>query len=216
MISKQPMHNQTPEQIARDKIDRMLVSAGWVVQSKNKVDLSTATGVAVREYQTDIGPADYVLFVDRKPVGVIEAKREEEGVRLTVHEDQAEFYAEARLKYNLNKEPLPFVYESTGVLTRFTDGHDPKPRSRPIFHFHKPETLAEWHSQKETLRAKLKSMPGLNEEGLRPAQIRAIKNLEVSFKDNRPRALIQMATLIFSGLKIPALQIWTIFQTRTY
>ncbi|MGD9159369.1 MAG: type I restriction-modification enzyme R subunit C-terminal domain-containing protein [Desulfobacteraceae bacterium] len=188
------MINQTPEQIARDKIDRMLASAGWAVQSKAKVDLFAAKGVAVREYQTDIGPADYVLFVDRKPVGVIEAKREEEGVRLTVHEDQAEFYSKARLKYNLNKEPLPFVYESTGVLTRFTDGHDPKPRSRPIFHFHKPETLAEWHSQKETLRAKLKNMPKLNEEGLRPAQIRAIKNLEVSFKDNRPRALIQMAT----------------------
>ena len=87
------MINQTPEQIARDKIDRMLASAGWAVQSKNKVDLSASKGVAVREFQTDIGPADYVLFVDRKPMGVIEAKREEEGVRLTVHEDQAEFYA---------------------------------------------------------------------------------------------------------------------------
>lgn len=89
-------------------------------------------------------------------MGVIEAKREEEGVRLTAHEDQAEFYAEVKLKYNLNKEPLPFVYESTGVLTRFTDGHDPKPRSRSIFHFHKPETL----------RAKLKNMPELSEERL--------------------------------------------------
>ena len=73
------MINQTPEQIARDKIDRMLASAGWAVKSKNKVDLSAAKWVAVREYQTDIGPADYVLFVDRKPVGVVEAKREEEG-----------------------------------------------------------------------------------------------------------------------------------------
>ena len=75
--------NQNPEQIARDKIDQMLMLAGWVVQSKQKVNLNESKGVAVREYQTDVGPADYVLFIDRKPVGIIEAKREEEGHRLT-------------------------------------------------------------------------------------------------------------------------------------
>jgi len=188
------MTNQNPEQIARDEIDKMLEAAGWVVQSKKKVDLSAAKGVAVREYQTDIGTADYVLFVSRKPVGVIEAKRVEEAERLTIHEDQAEYYAKAKLKYNLNKEPLPFVYESTGILTRFTDYRDPKPRSRPVFHFHKPETLIEWFDQIETLRLRLKNIPQLSEEGLRPAQITAINNLENSFKDNRPKSLIQMAT----------------------
>lgn len=69
------MPNQTPEQIARDNIDRQLVACGWVVQPKGKLDLNQALGVAVREYQTDAGPADYVLFVDKKPVGVIEAKK---------------------------------------------------------------------------------------------------------------------------------------------
>ncbi|TVR42445.1 MAG: DEAD/DEAH box helicase, partial [Cryomorphaceae bacterium] len=186
--------NQNPEQIARDQIDKMLGDAGWVVQSKSKVDLSAALGVAVREYQTDVGPADYVLFVNRKPIGVIEAKREEEGARLTAAEDQSAGYAQATLKYNLNKGPLPFVYESTGVLTRFTDYRDPKPRSRPVFHFHQPETLQEWYSQPDTLRARLQKMPELPEEGLRPAQIDAIKNLETSFKENKPRALVQMAT----------------------
>jgi len=185
--------NQNPEQKARDNIDKMLDEAGWVVQSKKKVDLSAAKGVAVREYQTDVGPADYVLFVDRKPVGVIEAKREEQGEKLTVAEDQSKDYAESKLKY-LNNDPLPFVYESTGVLTRFTDYRDPKPRSRPIFHFHRPETLLEWFGQDKTLRARLKEIPELDETGLRPAQIKAIRNLETSFKDNRPKALIQMAT----------------------
>lgn len=85
----------------------MLVDAGWVVQSKNKVDLSAAKGVAVREYQTDVGPADYVLFLNRKPVGVIEAKREEQGEKLTVHEDQSKDYADSKLKY-LNNDP-PFA-----------------------------------------------------------------------------------------------------------
>ncbi|MGN9162993.1 type I restriction endonuclease subunit R [Clostridium sulfidigenes] len=188
------MVNQNPEQKSRDKIDLMLNQAGWVVQSKNKVNLSAAQGVAVREYQTDIGPADYVLFIDRKPVGVIEAKKEEEGQRLTVAEDQSSGYAQAKLKYNLNKEPLPFVYESTGLITRFTDYRDPKPRSRELFHFHQPATLLEWIKQLETLRKRLINIPILDKEGLRPAQINAIENLEISFKNNRPKALIQMAT----------------------
>ena len=185
--------NQNPEQIARDKIDEMLREAGWLVQSKKKVDLSANKGIAVREYQTDVGPADYVLFVDRKPVGIIEAKREDEGHRLTVVEEQSSNYANAKLKY-LNNDPLPFVYESTGTITRFTDYRDPKPRGRNVFSFHKPETIAEWLKKDKSLRNRLLSIPALDETGLRPAQIVAINNLEHSFKKNRPKALIQMAT----------------------
>lgn len=187
------LSNQNPEQHARDHIDKMLSEAEWIVQSKKKVDLSAGKGVAVREYQTDAGPADYVLFVDRKPVGIIEAKREEEGERLTAHEDQSRDYALSKLKY-LNNQPLPFVYESTGILTHFTDYRDPKPRAREVFSFHQPATLSGWLGQKKTLRERLKEMPPLDETGLRPAQFRAIKNLEQSFKENRPKALIQMAT----------------------
>ncbi len=185
--------NQNPEQIARDKIDKMLELAGWIVQSKKKVDIGAAKGVAVREYQTDVGPADYVLFVDRKPVGIIEAKREEDGHKLTIVEEQSAAYANAKLKY-LNNDPLPFVYESTGTVTRFTDYRDPKPRGRNVFSFHKPETIAEWLKKNASLRERLLSMPSLDATGLRPAQIVAIENLEHSFKKNRPKALIQMAT----------------------
>lgn len=91
--------NQNPEQIARDKIDRLLEQAGWKIQSKSKIDFSAGLGIAVREYQTDAGPADYVLFVNRKPVGIIEAKREEEAVNITVVEEQSVRYANAKLKY---------------------------------------------------------------------------------------------------------------------
>jgi len=90
--------NQNPEQIDRDKIDKMLIEAGWLVQSKSNLNLAANKGVAVREYQTDVGPADYVLFVDRKPVGIIEAKRKEEGHRLTMVEEQSSRYAKAKLK----------------------------------------------------------------------------------------------------------------------
>lgn len=185
--------NQNPEQIARDKIDFMLKEAGWIVQSKNEVDLGAGKGVAVREYQAASGFADYVLFVDKKPVGIIEAKKADEGHKLTVAEDQSVEYANAKLKY-LDNDPLPFVFESTGTITRFRDLRDPKPRGRNIFWFFKPETLADWLQKDKSLRARLLDIPTLNEAGLRPAQIKAIKNLETSFKKNKPKALIQMAT----------------------
>ncbi|MEX2523544.1 MAG: DEAD/DEAH box helicase family protein [Gammaproteobacteria bacterium] len=188
------MPNQNPEQKARDRIDRQLAAAGWQVQDKNAIDFSAGRGQAVREYQTDAGPADYVLFVDRNPVGVIEAKPEEWGQKITTVEDQSQGYAGATLKWVNNDTPLPFVYESTGVITRFTDYRDPRPRSREVFHFHRPETLADWYAKPESLRARLRKLPPLNHQGLRDCQISAIEKLEESFKEDRPRALVQMAT----------------------
>jgi type I restriction enzyme, R subunit len=185
--------NQNPEQVARDTIDKTLTSCGWIIQSLKQVNLHAGLGVAVREYLTDIGPADYVLFVEGKPCGVIEAKREEEGHRMAVHESQAENYATAKLKH-LKNEPLPFVYVSTGEITKFTDFTDPKPRAREVFCFHLPETLRDWLLKDKSLRKRLNDLPTLKTDGLRECQIAAINKLESSFKENRPKALIQMAT----------------------
>ena len=191
--------NQNPEQEARDRIDAQLRAAGWAVQKK--IDFAQGKGQAVREWSTDVGPADYVLFVDKLAVGVIEAKCEEEGQHLTVHEPQTEGYAVAKLKWVNNREPLPFLYEATGIITRFTDGRDPKPRSREVFSFHRPETLRDWLRDGDSLRARLAQLPPLNpdhqpakELRLRDCQETAITNLEQSFREARPRALIQMAT----------------------
>jgi type I restriction enzyme R subunit len=191
-MSEQP--NQNPEQVARDQIDTMLREAGWIVQHAKKIDFSAGTGIAVREYQTDVGPVDYALFVGQKAVGVIEAKPEDWGHKITTVEEQSTGYATATLKWVNNKEPLPFVYESTGAITRFTDGRDPKPRSREVYSFHRPETLLEWSLQKTSLRGRLQTMQGLKPNGLRDCQVIAITNLEASFQNNKPRALVQMAT----------------------
>lgn len=188
--------NQNPEQIARDKIDKMLTGAGWLVQSKDKVNLSAGIGIALRETNTESGSADYILFVNSKAVGVIEAKKETEGHRLTIVEEQSARYSKDAIKigkFTLESEK-PFVYESTGTITRFTDFRDPKPRGRNIYNFHKPETLDRWIKKGPSLRERLLSMPELETTGLRPAQIVAVENLEHSFKKNRPKALIQMAT----------------------
>lgn len=186
--------NKTPEQLARDRIDERLRASGWQVQDKDALDFNAGLGVAVREYQTDIGPADYVLFADRQAVGVIEAKPDTWGVRLTTAEEQAEGCAEANLKWIANAEPLPFVYQSTGQITRFTNGRDPSPRSREVFSFHRPETLQAWGQAEQSLRTGIAALPRLSPEGLRDCQITAITKLESSLKADKPRALVQMAT----------------------
>ena len=186
--------NQTPEQKARDNIDEMLGRAGWLVQDKKKIDFSASFGIAIREYQTDVGSADYVLFINKEPVGVVEAKPEDWGQKITTVEDQSGGYASAKLKWLNNQGTLPFLYESTGIVTRFTDTRDPKPRSREVFSFPRPERIRNWLNQSASLRARLQGLPDLDPTGFWACQISAIEKLEASFKDDRPRALIQMAT----------------------
>jgi len=182
-----------PEEKARQRIDQLLNEAGWVIQDVQELNLGADLGVAVREFPLLSGSADYLLFVNRKAVGVVEAKPE--GTTLSGVADQSGKYL-AGLPKNLPNigEPLPFSYESTGIETFFRDLRDPDHRSRRVFAFHKPETLYEWSSQGDTLRERLRKMPPLITEGLRDCQIQAIENLESSFTEARPRALIQMAT----------------------
>ena len=196
----------TPESLARQNIDTQLTACGWVVQDRAGMNLYAGRGVAVREFPLQTGFADYLLFVDKKAVGVIEAKQE--GITLSHVAEQAARYS-VGLPANIPHVtlPLPFLYESTGVETFFRDERDPQPRSRRVFTFHRPETLADWlefppqlsppenhGSRWGTLRARLQQYPPLNTTGLWKAQIEAISNLEVSLATDKPRALIQMAT----------------------
>jgi type I restriction enzyme R subunit len=185
----------TPEAKARQTIDERLATAGWAVQDMKALNLGAGVGVAVREYPTDSGPADYVLFVNRNPVGVIEAKKDAAGENLTATESQTERYAAANLKWRKDNAPLRFLFEATGQIIRFTDNADPAPRSREVFHFFKPETLAAWSAQPDTLRRRLaEHMPALPAENLRDCQISAVTGLEKSLAINKPRALVHMAT----------------------
>jgi len=183
----------TPEELARRNIDSQLIASGWIIQDRTGLNLHAGRGVAVREFPLETGEADYLLFVDQKAVGIIEAKPE--GTTLSGVAEQAGGYV-AGLPQNIPHVtlPLPFQYESTGVETLFRDNRDPQPRSRFIFSFHRPETLAEWVNDSTTFRARLQHLPPLITTGLWKAQIEAIKNLEVSMAADKPRALIQMAT----------------------
>lgn len=192
----------TPEAKARVEIDRMLRTAGWEIQDRSEMNLYAARGVAVREFLLrGNDEADYLLFVNRQAVGAVEAKKE--GTTLTGVEPQSARYAEGLPDHvEAPFQPLPFLYESTGVETRFTNGLDPDPRSRDVFSVHRPETLEAWVKEAEeaesdltqTLRGRLRRMPGIDASALWPAQERALMELESSLAVDRPRALIQMAT----------------------
>ncbi|WP_404315536.1 DEAD/DEAH box helicase family protein [Prescottella equi] len=188
---------------ARRVIDRQLAEAGWVVQDYADVNPAAGLGVAVREFRLATGYADYLLYVDGKIVGVIEAKRE--GTALVGVEAQTGKYAVGLRKSDQlaawrRGEALPFLYESTGAETRFTNLLDPKPRSREVFAFARPETIRAWMQQADerpdapTFRARLQHLPELDPKGLRPNQVQAITGIERSLCENRPRGLVQMAT----------------------
>ena len=184
----------TPEQKAREAIDQRLTQAGWILQDMRQLNPLAGPGVAVREFPTSTGPVDYALFVDGAPVGIVEAKADEKGENITVVEAQSSRYAGSTFKWVRSGYQIRFAYEATGKLTRFTDYNDQKYRSRRIFSFHRPESLRELLRQGDTIRNNMKHFPPLDTSGFRDCQITAIRNLEQSFGENRPRALIQMAT----------------------
>ena len=184
----------TPEQEARILIDKKLEEAGWTLQKMEELNPRASLGVAVREFATDTGPVDYVLFIDGEAVGVVEAKPTDEGENITVVENQSKRYAESEFKRIKKSPEIRFAYEATDLLIRFTDYKDEKYRSREVFSFHRPEFLEELLEQDDTVRNNLKRVPEFDETGFRDCQVTAITNLNQSFAENKPRALVQMAT----------------------
>ena len=184
----------TPEQKARETIDQRLAQSGWILQDMRQLNPVAGPGVAVREFPTSTGPVDYTLFVDGTPVGIVEAKADEKGQDITTVEGQSSRYAGSTFKWVKTGYTIRFAYEATSKLTRFTDYADQKYRSRPIFSFHRPESLRALLKADDTIRNNMKHFPPFDTTGFRSCQITAIQNLERSFAENRPRALVQMAT----------------------
>lgn len=186
--------SETPEQRARRQIDANLTMAGWIVQDRDALDLTAGRGIAVREFpmKSGFGFADYLFYLDRKALGAVEAKAE--GTLSGVESQSAKYAAGLPDNLPAHRRSLPFLFESNGSVTYFTNGLDPFPRSRQVFNFPRPGTLAELVAQPKQLRARLKELPDLDESRLWKVQAQAIRNLEQSFGRADPRALIQMAT----------------------
>ncbi|WP_433620941.1 DEAD/DEAH box helicase family protein [Nocardia sp. CA-120079] len=194
------------EERARVLIDKQLVDSGWSVQGRKQINLFSSQGVVVREMTMakGHGRVDYLVYVDQKVVGVIEAKPV--GTTLSGVEWQSAMYAEGlppevRLKALTVDGRLPFVFEASGTETHFTNGYDPHPRARRLFNFPKPETLArivrdaDRDPIRPTWRAKVQALPSLDEQPMRKAQVAAIQGIEKSLAEQRfDRSLVQMAT----------------------
>ncbi len=184
----------SPEEKARLEIDKKLGQSGWIVQDMKELNLGVGLGVAVREFPTNTGPVDYALFIDGNPVGVVEAKKTEVGEKITTVEEQSSRYANSTFKWVQQEYEIRFAYEATDKLIRFTDYKDIKYRSRTVFSFFRPETLKNLLAAPDTIRNNMKHFPPLDGTGFRKCQIKAINNLDTSFAENRPKALVQMAT----------------------
>lgn len=197
--------NLNPEEKARVLIDEQLNQAGWVVQDRKDIDLVNHVGVAVREtiLKNVAGRADYLLYLNRKIVGVIEAKPS--GVTLTEVQWQSRRYSKGldtdqQQVAVLQCDELPFIYEASGTETHFTNLFEPEPRARNIFNFQKPETLARIIRESETQeqatwRGRVQTLPDTEGYDLRPASRRAVIAIEKSLRENQhSRSLVQMAT----------------------
>ncbi len=197
---------QKPEEQARVLIDEQLTRAGWHVCDRKDIDLVNHQGNAVREVIMDAGHgrADYLLYVDKRVVGVIEAKPV--GTTLAGVQWQSAMYAEGlpgayRDTAVFRDDRLPFVFEASGIETQFTNGYDPSPRARLVFNFPQPETLARvirdagTHPDAPTWRGRVRSMSSYGDYDLRPASKVAVGAIEKSLADQQfSRSLVQMAT----------------------
>ncbi len=184
----------TPEEKARQLIDEKLHAAGWIIQDRKNFDRFAGLGVACREFLMQDGTeADYLLFIDGKAAGVIEAKKAD--TPLSGIESQSAGYSCHLPDFVAHYQmPLPFVYESNGSETFFTDARDPHPQARQVFSFHQPQTLKNMLDAGTSLRERLQHFPPLEKGSLRACQFDAITRLEKSLSAGRPRALIQLAT----------------------
>ncbi|MGP0628556.1 hypothetical protein ACTRW9_02495 [Nitrospina sp. 32_T5] len=153
----------TPEKKARQVIDQLLEQAGWVLQDYRDFDRTASLGVAVREFPLGMNSCDYLLFVDGKATGVIEAKLA--GTTLSGVAEQSEKYMSGLPDYLAKWDKyLRFDYESTGNETFFRDTKDPRPHSRRVFAFHKPDIISQH----------LEYLPPINKTGLLTCQLETL------------------------------------------
>ena len=179
-----------PEERARKKIDMLLKKAGWSIVSRDKYSPGLSA-VAIEEgiLKGNL-EADYLLFLEGKAIGVLEAKKE-----LTVLSDvvanQAENYTHQLLPmYQYWERPLPLIYLSNGKELLFRNLKESDGKYQKLDSMHSPKRMAELAGVKSYFIG----LPSLEKKGLRDCQYEAVSNLEASFRNGQQRALIVLAT----------------------
>lgn len=188
----------TPEEEARVLIDEMLAEAGWAVVSRSEY-LNVPYAQAVTEALTKGNhEADYLLFLDGRAIGVLEAKRKENSLGGKVAEQTAGYSTGALPWYKTWINPLPFLFMSNGDKLVFRNALDPKSEFEPIKKMLTPKQLVklarEYGIKVDSEFAALPALPPVGPNGLRLCQHEAISALELAFKHGERRALLDIAT----------------------
>ena len=178
----------TPEEKARVHIDQMFSDAGWKVVSRDEYS-PTLSAAAIKEGILKGGKeADYLLFINGKAVGVLEAKKASTNVSSERVIDQAEGYTQKLTKYyQFYAKPLPIVYVSNGQVTLFRDSDG---SYIPVGSIHTPKEICKMLGIKDEFAG----LPTLKKKGLRDCQYEAITELEKSFRAGQNRAYMVLAT----------------------
>ena len=179
-----------PEEQARVYIDQMFADAGWDIVNRDEFT-GTHSAIAVREALLKGNlEADYLLFLDGKAIGVLEAKAEH--LRLdSIVAEQAEHYTRSLPSWCPSwYKQMPFSYLSNGRELLFKNLRNGDESYTSISQIHTPKELA--------IMANVDSyyagLPKLSPVGLRSCQFEAITNLEASFRSGHNRALMVLAT----------------------
>ena len=178
----------TPEEKARVRIDQMFSDSGWKVVSRDEYSPSL-TAAAIEEGILQGGKeADYLLFINGKAVGVLEAKKASTDVSSDKVIEQAEGYTHKLTKYyQYYANPLPIVYVSNGQVTLFRDKDE---SYIPVGCIHTPKEICKMLG----IEDEFAGLPTLKKKGLRDCQYEAITELERSFRSGQNRAYMVLAT----------------------
>ena len=181
----------TPEQKARKVIDKLFSNAGWQVLDRDHY-APNISAVALEEGLLNGNlEADYLLFLNGKAVGVLEAKKESVDVYADWVKAQAENYVKkVPPTYQTIAKPLPLIYLSNGKTVLFKNGNIPESEYEEINRIHTPKEITRMLGFTDEYSA----LPTLKKQGLRDCQFEAITELEKSFRSGQNRALMVLAT----------------------
>lgn len=181
----------TPEEKARIKIDRWFTEAGWQVVNRDEFE-PTMSAVAVREGLLEGNlEADYLMFVNGKVCGVLEAKREDFDVASDIVSDQVATYAKSVPGcYQTWQKPTPLLFKSNGKVVLFQDFRKTNTEWDTINRIHTPKEVVSMLGIDDPFAG----LPTLSKKGLRDCQYEAVTELEKSFRSGQKRALMVLAT----------------------
>ena len=174
-------------------VDKALKLAGWgpIINFERRSSFEKG---AVQEYETENGPADYVLFVDGYAIAVVESKKLESGPQGVLVQAQRYSRGYRGGRFDFNGYHVPFIYSTNGKIFWFQDLRDVRSRSRQIASFHTPSAL------KELLERDVKKAEdwlrenAVDNPSLRQYQKDAIESVESMLLSRKRRMLVAMAT----------------------